>query len=370
MTVYFGFIHETKFYETDRLRYKGTIMTREIDAINTISSRLDRFSWLGSDKAIFRCPLCGDSAKDPNKIRGAFVNQGGQFFFHCFNGCQTRSLKNFLYEFDMDTYKALRFNTLREPEENFNVVKKKSVKTAINEMFSDSIFDSLDRLDKLGDDNPGVSYLLSRRIPRNTFDRFYFTDNFNGWLKKVKPDIQVSDKKYAGIVIPLVTIDGTEIGCQCRLIRDNTPLRYKTMMLSEGYTKCYGMDRIDRSKSINVFEGVFDSVYLRNSIASFDGFLSKTVDKLCEEYKMDKKQFVLWYDFERTNDEILKLKQEAIDDGYNVAFVRRIDAKFKDVNDIARKSAQPKRALSDLFGNAKVSSGLRAKMLLTNKDYM
>lgn len=326
---------------------------------------------MNSDKAIFRCPLCGDSTKDPNKIRGAFVNQSGEFFFHCFNGCATRSLKNFLYEFDVETYKALRFNRMRESEDtSFNVVKKKKVQSAVNDMFSDSIFGKLDRIDRLPDDNPGVSYLLNRRIPRNTFERFYFTDNFNSWLKSVRPDMQISDKKYSGIVIPLITSNGTEIGCQCRLIRDNTPLRYKTIMLSEGYTKCYGMDRIDTKKPINVFEGVFDSIYLKNSIASFDGFLSNTVDKLCEEYKMEKSQFNLWYDFERENEEILNLKKEAIENGYNVVFVRRRDAKFKDVNDIVRKSENPKRAIEDLFSNAKVSSGLRAKLFLVDKDYM
>ena len=50
--------------------------------------RLEKAHWATENKLHFRCPVCGDSKKDPNKTRGGILvdELGGEtrVGFHCF----------------------------------------------------------------------------------------------------------------------------------------------------------------------------------------------------------------------------------------------------------------------------------------------
>ncbi|AKE44663.1 DNA primase [Sinorhizobium phage phiM9] len=354
-------------------------MSNELAAINSISGRLERFTSVSPEKFIFRCPLCGDSRKDPNKTRGAIFRQGGVWFFSCFNGCETRRFSTFLRQFDEQLYKEYRLGQLRSDTDfNFNLGGKKSTtekshvtgsavhQTANIMSVFGGLFDNLPRLSELPVDHPARLYYADRKLPKSALDRFYFTENFNRWSESVNSRQELSDTSYPGIVIPLIDKSGEEFGYQCRFLEGS--LRYKTIMVDETQVKCYGMHRVNFSKNINVFEGVFDGLYIGNSIASLDSSLHTTCDKLSSIHDIPKSKWVLWFDAERFNKEIVKKKEEAIEAGYKVAFYDKKTVIAKDVNQIAIDGGQD--ALKAFFKNAKILSGIRAKaeMKLNGQD--
>ncbi|QIG73881.1 DNA primase protein [Rhizobium phage RHph_N34] len=345
-------------------------MTREIQAINAISSKLEKFSWVSSEKSVFRCALCGDSKKDPSLTRGTIMKRGMFWWYGCFNCNASMSFSSFLREFDEQAYKEFRLGRLVE-DVSFNIVKREKSHVTesevhqiedVNSLFG-GFFTKLNSLDKLPQSHRARLYWSSRKLPNNQLGRFYYTDDFNKWAMTVDPRQDLSKTVGEGIVIPLVDLDKNEFGFQCRFFEGK--LRYKTIIVDDSKIKCFGMDKIDPTKRINVFEGVFDSIYLRNSIAALDSALWKRCDQLSERHGIPKENFALFYDFEKFNNDIIEQKMEAIEAGYSVAFVDRKLVTHKDVNAICQNSSNPKQTLKNLFSSVKILSGIRAKAEMT-----
>ena len=59
----------------------ATVYICDIDKkfINLLSPQLDKFGWQRATLANCRCPLCGDSKKNPNKKRGFFYERSGRY---------------------------------------------------------------------------------------------------------------------------------------------------------------------------------------------------------------------------------------------------------------------------------------------------
>ncbi|QIG68041.1 DNA primase protein [Rhizobium phage RHph_Y68] len=345
-------------------------MTNEIQAINAISSKLEKFHWQTPDRCAFRCPLCGDSKKNPDKTRGTIYLFGKDWMFGCYNCGNPQPFSAFLRKIDEHAYREFRLGRLVE-DVSFNVVKREKSHVTetevpqiedVSSLFG-GFFTKLTSLDKLPQSHRARLYWSSRKLPNNQLGRFYYTDDFNKWAMSVDPRQELSKKVGEGIVIPLIDLDKNEFGFQCRFFEGD--LRYKTIIVDDSKTKCFGMNWIDPTKRINVFEGVFDSVYLRNSIAALDSALWRRCDQLTEAHGIPKEKFVLWYDFEKFNKEIIEQKTEAIEKGYAVAFVDRKLVTHKDVNAICQNSSNPKQTLKTLFSSVKILSGIRAKAEMT-----
>lgn len=347
-----------------------TCMTREIQAINSLSSKLERFHWQNPELAVFRCPLCGDSKKDPNKTRGTIYRFGSSWMFGCYNCGNPQPFAAFLKKFDEHAYREFRLGRLVD-DASFNIVKTEKSHVTKSEVLQTEdlmglfggYFTKLVTLDRLPESHRARQYWKSRKLPNSRLGRFYYTEDFNNWAMSVDPQQDLSTKKQEGIVIPLVDLDKNEFGFQCRFFEGD--LRYKTIIVDDSKVKAFGMDHVDPRKKINVFEGVFDSVYLSNSIAVLDSSLWKRCDQLSTAHGIAKDKFVLWYDFEKFNKEIIELKTEAIDNGYAVTFVDKKLVSHKDVNAICQNSNTPQQTLKNLFSSVKVLSGLRAKAEMT-----
>jgi hypothetical protein len=106
-------------------------------------------------------------------------------------------------------------------------------------------------------------YLESRAI----FDgKFYYAENFQKFVNTIKPG-SFDNPNYGEerIVIPLVK-DERLIGVQGRALSTN-PVKYLTIMMDEDEPKIYGLDKVDKDKSIYIIEGPFDSTFVENSVA-------------------------------------------------------------------------------------------------------
>ena len=347
-------------------------MSSEIDSINSIAPQLNLFEWQSHSKAIFRCPLCGDSKKDPSKRRGAFYTMGGPWMFSCFNcdneGNGTTTYRNFLRRFDPAAYEYFRLGRMRDTIQSTLNMKKEperkvvtDTKSSFNELFDNSIFDNLMRLDQLHPEHEAREYVRNRRIPKQAFDRLYYAHDFAQWAIGANPNLMEKDKRSGeGIIIPLINPEGVEFGYQCRFLKGK--FRYMTHTLNTSDVKSFGLDRLKPDGDINVTEGVFDSFYFPNNLASLDGSLHSTCNKLVEKYGIEKSRFVLWFDFEPDNRDVAKAKRMAVEEGYRVAFVRKFDATHKDINKIIQMADDPLKALKSLKENAKILSGTRARL--------
>jgi hypothetical protein len=295
---------------------------------------------------------------------------------HCLNGCVPIRFSTYLKQTDQQLYREYRLGVLKSSEDDFNNVKSGGSHVTASKLqqtgnvmdIFGGLFDKLPKLSNLPKEHPARLYYASRKLPANALDRFYFTEDFNAWSQTVNSRQELSDTSYPGIVIPLIDKDKNEFGYQCRFF--DGPIRYKTIMVDDKQTKCYGMNLINFSKKINVFEGVFDSLYLNNSIASLDSSLDTTCDKLSSIHDIPKSQWVLWFDFEKFNKEIIEKKREAVERGYTVVFVDKRLVTHKDINAIVQNSSNPKSTLQTLFSTAKVLSGTRAKIEMSLNDRM
>src|ERR1035437_9132437 len=83
-------------------------MTQSIDKqyANMLSSRLDRFKWVSTNKAQFRCPICKDSQKNKHKTRGSFFPSKDidGLMVGCFNCGYSKPFGAFLKEIDTNLY--------------------------------------------------------------------------------------------------------------------------------------------------------------------------------------------------------------------------------------------------------------------------
>ena len=353
-------------------------MSSEIDSINNIAHNLSLFEWVSHTKAIFRCPLCGDSKSDPTKRRGAFYTMGGPWMFGCFNcdneGNGATTYRNFLRRYDPAAYEYFRLGRLRDDLKSTLNIKKEpkkfvsDTKSSFNELFDNSIFSSLMRLDQLDPEHEAREYVRNRRIPKHALERLFYAHDFAQWAITANPNLMEKDKRSGeGIIIPLVNGEGVEFGYQCRFLKGK--FRYMTHMLNTSDVKSYGLDRLKSDGDINVTEGVFDSFYFPNNLASLDGSLHSTCNRLIEKYGLEKSRFVLWFDFEPGNRDVSKAKALAVQEGYRVAFVRKLDAPYKDVNKIIEMADDPIKALKDLKNNAKILSGSRARLELMSHTH-
>lgn len=344
-------------------------MSNERDSINRISYKIQGFEWVTHDRALFRCPLCGDSKKDPNKKRGSFFSQGGPFMFGCFNcdndGQGVTTYRKFLEKYDPSEYEYMRIGHLRSSISNLNMSRKtepekKKHVGSINELFESSIFSNLKSLEELHPDHEAREYVRGRRIPKQAFPKLYYTYDFARFAMEANPNLMEKDKKSGeGLIIPLISPDGTEFGYQCRFFEGK--IRYLTHMLNANDVKSFGLNWV-KDGDINVTEGALDSFYLPNCIASLDGSLHGTCNRLSEVYGIDKSRFILWFDFEPGNGHVMKNKRNAVEEGYRVAFVNRSDAPYKDINEIVKNARDPIASLKKLRDNAQILSGFPAQL--------
>jgi DNA primase len=128
------------------------------------------------------------------------------------------------------------------------------------------------------------------------------------------------------LVIPFYDKNKNLVALQGRTLT-NSNMRYITVKITEESEKFFGLDRINEDEKIYVVEGPIDSLFLENAIATADSNLTR-VDQL-----FDKSKFVLVFDNEPRNKEIIKLLDKAIENHYNVVIWPEM-IESKDINDM------------------------------------
>ena len=313
----------------------------DVKYINLISSRFQKFKKVKNNLYNFRCPICGDSQRNKNKARGYLYQVKNNTNFKCHNCGVNISFNNFLKQIDPVVYKQYTFEKFKEghtgktfaveePKFKFEVPKFKP---------------KLD-LPKASSDPISKRYLESRKLNP---DNYYYTEKFKEWTNSLQQTFDSTDKDEPRIIIPLF-YQNTLVGFQGRALGPSK-VKYITVMINDDAPKIYGLDEIQKDKTVYITEGPFDSTFIPNSIAlcGADG----DVDK----WSIRKRVWI--YDNEPRNAEILNRISKCIDNGEQVVIWPSTISQ-KDINDMVLSGLNVQNVIE-----LNTYSGLEAKLKFT-----
>jgi len=287
----------------------------DVKYINLISSRLQKFKRVKSNLYNLRCPICGDSQKNKNKARGYLYQVKNNTNFKCHNCGINISFSNFLKQLDIEISKQYSFEKFKEGHTGKNFVVEEP---KFN--FDAPVFKTKLNLPKASENSSASGYLLGRKLNP---DKFYYAEKFKEWTNSIKPTFPNTKYEEPRIIIPLF-YQNTLVGFQGRAIGINK-IKYITIMLSDDAPKIYGLDEIEKDKTVYITEGPFDSTFISNSIAlcGADGDVDKWGISDC-----------VWiYDNEPRNTEILSRISRVIELGQKVV-IWPPNTEEKDINDM------------------------------------
>jgi len=297
--------------------------------------KLEGFKKLNENTYNFRCPFCGDSKKSRFKKRGYLLKHKRKdtLYYICHNECGAnfefslflKKLNVSLWNLYIKEISVLKFRkpkieekeTVEEPKPELNVY---SIKNA-------------DCISELNQNHLAFQYLQKRKINSIFYQNIYYVENYKKWINnnyiqgKYNNDTELDPR----IIFPIYDIDKNLIGVQGRSIEENK-IRYYTIKLVEDSYLCYGIDRLQCGEQIFVTEGIFDALFLKNSIAMLSLNISQ---EFLNTLKTDDIIFVI--DNEPRNKEVVShYKHIANHDTYGL-FIWPRALKTKDLNELVCK---------------------------------
>jgi len=217
---------------------------------------------------------------------------------------------------------------------------------------------TVSKISQLRPDHPAKLYVEKRLIPSNQHYKLFYSPKFKAFVNKVLPGkFESTEYDEPRLIIPFLDENKNMFGFQGRSFRKNADPKYLTILLDESKPKLFGLDSIDPSNTVYIFEGPIDAMFIPNSLASAGG----RIDSNLSLTFLQKQNIVLVYDNEPRNKETVHKIDSAIDEGYRVVIWPE-SIVLKDVNDMVMSgisSEQVKRIIDD-----NTFSGLSAKLKL------
>ena len=313
----------------------------DVKYINLISSRFQKFKRVKNNLYNFRCPICGDSQTNKNKARGYLYQIKNNTNYKCHNCGINVSFNNFLKQIDTQIHKQYIFEKFKEG----NTGKNFTTQAPVLKFEAPKFRPKLD-LPKASENPVAKAYLENRKL---NSDNYYYTEKFKEWTNSLRPTFDNVSKDEPRIIIPLF-YQNILVGFQGRSLGPSK-VKYITIMLTDDAPKIYGLDKVQKNKSVYITEGPFDSTFISNSIAlcGADG----DVDKwgICDP---------VWvYDNEPRNREILSRISRVIEMGHKV-IIWPSTIKEKDINDMVLSGLDVQSVIE-----SNTYSGLEAKLKFT-----
>lgn len=300
--------------------------------INLLSPRLDRFQWKKQSLAVCRCPMCGDSQKSKSKTRFYLYERKGSFSCKCHNCAYSASLSWLLKTLDPSLYRQYVFEVLKETGHAHGHTRTDAHAPAPARKAEDKVLKMLPRLDSLPDDHPAVTWAVKRKLPKESMERLYYSENYGEWAKNIDPDVHAGDDER--IVIPILDKEGKVIGAQGRIIGQGKPdrsiIRYITIKADKDAGKSwFGLDKCDPKKPVIVVEGPLDSLFIDNAVA-----MVGLSDALNVPDELHKAELIYALDNEPRNKQVVDAMAELLDKGHRVCIWSDRFAGLKDINDM------------------------------------
>ncbi len=313
----------------------------DVKYINLISSRFQKFKRVKNNLYNFRCPICGDSQTNKNKARGYLYQIKNNTNYKCHNCGINVSFNNFLKQIDTQIHKQYIFEKFKEG----NTGKNFTTQAPVLKFEAPKFKPKLD-LPKASDNPAAKAYLENRKLNP---DNYYYTEKFKEWTNSLRPTFDNISKDEPRIIIPLFH-QNILVGFQGRALGPSK-VKYITIMLIDDAPKIYGLDKVQKNKSVYITEGPFDSTFISNSIAlcGADGDIDK--------WGVSNPVWI--YDNEPRNREILSRISRVIEMGQKVV-IWPSTIKEKDVNDMILSGLDVQSVIE-----SNTYSGLEAKLKFT-----
>jgi hypothetical protein len=313
--------------------------------LHLVSPKLERFAQKKQDLYNFRCPICGDSQKNKSKARGFVYKKSNDYFFRCHNCGASHTFYNFLKFVDpslLKEYTYERFTNGETGNHNYPKPTFEEFKSqpAFNEKATQKKIE-LDTIESLPESHYAKAYVKARKIPEKYFSELFFAPDFKMLVQSLGVEKENLKSEDPRLIIPFYDENNELFAIQGRALSESK-IRYITITLVEnellqGHMKFYGLNKLNRNKKVYVVEGPIDSMFLPNAIATADADLTRAA-------KLELTDFVLVYDNEPRNKDIVKQIGKAIASGYNVTLLPE-NIKQKDINDMILAGISPDEIL-------------------------
>lgn len=327
------------------MRSDNSVHLRQV--ILQLSSRVQMFKQRATDSWSFRCPICGDSKKSKTKARGSiYKNKKGNYSYYCFNNSEcSKSVPQLLKEKFPDLYDEYRLSIFKDRTPT-NIPREQFIPTS--NKFDDTL------LVPAADSEKASEYLESRKIPKEMWEYFSFTDKVASFINSNREDSKYENLKDIGnwIVAPIYNwteVSGTKVvqSVCCRFIDSDPEKKHLRYIHAKFRDDCvedqvvWGLDRIDREKPILCCEGIFDALFLDNSVALL------TSVKTLKGY--DDCNLIYVIDNEPRNKDICKIIERHILHNRTICLLPNSMLEYgKDINDYIKKGFT-KEYLNDLI---------------------
>lgn len=284
--------------------------------LNLISYRLDGFKRKSSNLYNFRCPFCGDSDSNKKKMRGYIYDREGHYVFYCHNKCAGVQFKTFLKRLDERLYKEFLLEKMKEIDNKIEIPEiKKVVLVNTEPAFAELI--ALKKISQLKWDHPAKKYINERLIPTPYHAILRWCPDFMKWTNILKPgkfEKEALQFDCGRIIIPFFNEKNHFYSYQGRKLgggaRDQD--RYIAINLDHNEPMLFGLNNLSDNKSVKVFEGPLDAMFLDNSIAIAGSNFSGLTRKL------DRDRVIMIYDNEPHSKDGRSKIAYAIDQGFKV----------------------------------------------------
>lgn len=304
-----------------------------------------------------RCPVCGDSQKDQMKARFWAYGTGDNVFLKCYNCDYGKPIGIYLKEYEPDLYREFILELRKDKMTTRVETKSEPVKVVEKEPEGIKLV-HCERLDKLPEAHPIVKYVNNRCIPKNKWNRLYFTMQWPTLVNSVNPDTYKNERQEPRLVIPIFNEKGVIESFQGRALRKDAPQKYITIKQNEHATKIYGLDTAKAGQNVYVLEGPIDSLFLDNAIAITGG----AIDLDLVPFKEDR----VWImDHEPRKEDTIKRMKRLIDAGERVVFWDKSPWEKKDINDMVMKEGAKINDIKEYI-SSNISFGLMAQLRLKN----
>ena len=298
--------------------------------IGIISSRLENFKRKSANLYNFRCVLCGDSSTHKNKARGYIFEEKGKTRYHCHNCNATLSFDNFIKTIDQNIYNEMIYERLQDKKSPEQIDYEQFIEKMKKPVFLKSgPLKGLKKISQLSPNHRVKKFVDARRIPNPYHAKLFNCPNFKQFTNNLVPnkfDNASIERDETRLLIPFFTKEKTLHAYQGRSIGESM-VKYITIILDDSVPKIYGLDTTNFNKTVYVFEGPIDSMFIPNSIATAGGDLVSSLRSF------DKKNLIIVYDNEPRSKETIKKLDKAIMNGYSVVIWPE-NMEHKDVNDM------------------------------------
>jgi len=311
--------------------------------VNLVSTSLEKFKWKKVNLANCRCPICGDSETNKNKARGYFFGNTDSYFYKCHNCGISYNIYKFLEVVSPALFKEYCLEKFKDKNISFEeTLDDEDVYTEFNKTTK------YEMIEELPPDHVAIKFLLKRKIPENKWNRFGYTKKFGIFAKEFNSDYSNLLEDDERIIIPIFDENNQLIGVQGRSIGSVKP-KYITLKANDKIRLTYGLDTINKSKTIYVVEGPIDSLFIPNSIAvlGLGNFL-----EIRNKLKNEDLVFIL--DNEPRSRNVANMMSQLISENENIVIFPN-DIKQKDINDMVLNDYD----VLDII-NANTYSGARA----------